>query len=649
MRRLTVDNPSNRFAETETVFLEDEDAPHAELEVYFDKTGSVLAKNDSPDIGFTYSVNPYRGCFHGCAYCLDGDTPILMGDCTTRPLRELRVGDAIYGTKRRRLVRTTVVAHWETSKPAYRVRLEDGTKLIASGEHRLLTTRGWRRVDRLGTQHALVASGPFASSHGGALAETADYKRGYLCGMIRGRSASLVDLAPAQRVRRYLSELALEERDVAVIGARSIQSACAWPASVTHEWRRGFLAGSFDTEGTFDGESLHIDVEGIQPARAALDACRAFGFDAAADEAGVDIHGTLGEHLRFAHVTAPTLAKRWDLEGLATHASSAVASVERLGVEMPMFDITTGTGDFIANGVVSHNCFARPTHEYLSFGAGTDFERKIVVKKDAPALLRKALGAKSWRGDLLMFSGVTDCYQPLENKFRLTRGCLEACVEYKNPVHIITKSPLVERDIDVLVQLSKVAHFSIAISLPFVSETYARALEPYVTTPARRLKTIERLAAAGIRVGVSVAPVIPGLSDEDMPDVLGAARSAGASFAGYTLLRLPGHVKDVFESRIHEALPEKADRVMSHVRQSRDGKLYDATFGTRGRGTGPYAEAIGHLFAATSKRLGYESPEDRQEGAPGMLMGPREERVKRGGTDHRGEAVEQLQLSLFPR
>ena len=639
MRRLPVDNPANRFAETETVYLEDEEAPRAELEVYFDKTGSVLAKNDSPDLGFTYSVNPYRGCFHGCAYCLDGDTPILMGDCSTRALRDLRVGDVIYGTKPRergrRLVRTSVVAHWQTVKPAFRVALSDGTKLVASGEHRLLTTRGWRRVDRLTKAHALVASGRFAE----AREETADYKRGYLCGMIRGRSASIVDLAPAQRVRRYLSELVLEERDVAVIGARSIQSACAWPMSVTDEWRRGFLAGSFDTEGTFDGESLHIDVEGIQPARAALDACRAFGFDATADDAGVDVHGTFGEYLRFAHVTSPTLAKRWDLEGLATHASIAVTSVEPLGVETPMFDITTGTGDFIANGVVSHNCFARPTHEYLSFGAGTDFERKIVVKKDAPALLRKALSTKSWRGDLLMFSGVTDCYQPLENKYRLTRGCLEVCAEYKNPVHVITKSPLVERDIDVLTELSKVAHFSIAVSLPFVNETYARALEPYVTTPARRLKTIERLAAAGLRVGVSVAPVIPGLSDEDMPDVLAAARSAGASFAGYTLLRLPGHVKDVFEARIREALPDKADRVMSHVRQSRDGKLYDATFGVRGRGTGPYAEAIGRLFAATSKRLGYETPEDREEGSPGMIMGPREDRVKRGTE----------QLSLFSR
>ncbi len=263
-------------------------------------------------------------------------------------------------------------------------------------------------------------------------------------------------------------------------------------------------------------------------------------------------------------------------------------------------------------------CYARPTHEYLSFGAGTDFERKIVVKRDAPALLRKALSSKSWRGELLMFSGVTDCYQPLESRYRLTRGCLEVCVEHKNPAHVITKSPLVERDVDVLVELGRVAQASVAISIPFFREEHARALEPYVTTPARRLRAIERLAAAGVRVGVMVAPIVPGLGDEEMPRVLEAARAAGASFAGWVLLRLPGHVRDVFEARIRAALPEKAERIMSHVKQSRGGKVYDATFGVRGRGTGPYAEAIAALFEATTKRLGFERPDRREEGAPGM-------------------------------
>jgi DNA repair photolyase len=415
----------------------------------------------------------------------------------------------------------------------------------------------------------------------------------------------------------------------------SVDALCAWPSAPSAEWQRGFLAGIFDADGSFGEGVLRLASADPHAIRAIVDACRTHGFDAVVEKDGrVHLRGGLREHLRFAHLTAPAIARKWDLEDRAVKAPSRlnVVAIEPLGVTTPMFDVTTGTGDFIANGVVSHNCFARPTHEYLSFGAGTDFERKIVVKKDAPALLRKALSAKSWRGDLLMFSGVTDCYQPLENRYALTRGCLQVCVDYKNPVHVITKSPLVERDIDVLVALSRVAHCTIAISLPFLREDHARALEPFVTTPARRLRVIERLAAAGVRAGVSVAPLIPGLNDEDMPSVLEAARSAGASFAGYTLLRLPGHVKDVFEQRIRASLPDKADRVLSHVRQSHaSGKLYDSTFGVRGRGSGPYAEAIGLLFEATSRRLGFEAPERCKEGAPGMVMGPNEALVPPAG------------------
>ena len=276
-------------------------------------------------------------------------------------------------------------------------------------------------------------------------------------------------------------------------------------------------------------------------------------------------------------------------------------------------------------------CYARPTHEYLGFGAGTDFERKIVVKRDAPALLRKAFSKKSWRGDLVMFSGVTDCYQPLESRYKLTRGCLEVCVEHANPAHIITKSPLIERDIDVLVALGRVAHVAVAVSLPFLREDYARALEPFVTTPARRLRVIERLAEAGVHVGVMVAPVIPGLSDEELPSVLEAARSAGASFCGYVLLRLPGSVKEVFESRLRATLPEKADRVMSHVKASHEGLAPSerSAFGVRGRGRGPYADAIANLFGTVSKRLGFEMPQRREEGASGV-MAPIAERPKSG-------------------
>ncbi len=249
-------------------------------------------------------------------------------------------------------------------------------------------------------------------------------------------------------------------------------------------------------------------------------------------------------------------------------------------------------------------CYARPSHEYLSFGAGTDFDRKIVIKRDAAKLLRDAFDKKSWKGELVVFSGVTDCYQPLESTYRLMRECLQVCVEYKNPVSIVTKSPLVERDIDVLLQLQQVARVSVAISVPFWDEAKSRAIEPFVTTPARRIKIIERLASAGLPVTVNVAPVIPGLTDEDMPSILEAASAAGATRAFYMLLRLPSSVKQVFEERLRAALPLRADKVLARLRDAHKGKLYDASFGERGVGQGPHAELIARLFETTTARLG---------------------------------------------
>jgi DNA repair photolyase len=252
-------------------------------------------------------------------------------------------------------------------------------------------------------------------------------------------------------------------------------------------------------------------------------------------------------------------------------------------------------------------CYARPSHEHLSFGAGTDFERKIVVKPKAAELLREAFEKPSWKGEHIVFSGVTDCYQPLEASYRLTRSCLEVCAEYKNPCGIITKSPLIERDLDVLVELTRVAYVGVAVSVPFWSAEKARAIEPFVATPQRRLHTIEKLAAAGVSVGVMVAPIIPGLNDEEMGDVLKAAKEAGAQFAGTTLLRLPGQVKDVFEERVRANLPLRAERILRRVKETRGGRMNDPRFGTRGTGEGPYADSIGALFEATASKLGLRS------------------------------------------
>jgi DNA repair photolyase len=261
-------------------------------------------------------------------------------------------------------------------------------------------------------------------------------------------------------------------------------------------------------------------------------------------------------------------------------------------------------------------CYARPTHEYLDLGAGTDFDTKIVVKRQAPELLRAAFEKKSWTGELVMFSGVTDCYQPVEAELKLTRGCLEVCLEYRNPVSIITKGTLIERDLDLLRALQADASVQVAVSLAFADNELARKIEPWAPSPSRRFKVIETLARAGIPVGIMCAPMIPGLNDNQLVDVLTRARDAGATTAGWTLLRLPGAVATVFPERLRVALPLAADKIMNRVRDTRGGgdKVYDSRFHVRGRGTGPYAEVIAQLFATTVARLGLDDRlEDMRE------------------------------------
>jgi DNA repair photolyase len=251
-------------------------------------------------------------------------------------------------------------------------------------------------------------------------------------------------------------------------------------------------------------------------------------------------------------------------------------------------------------------CSARHWHEKIGFGAGTDFDRKIVLKPDAPALLRDAFEAPSWRGETLFFSGATDCYQPLEAQWRLTRGCLEVCAAYRNPVGVMTKAPLVERDIDVLVELSRVTHLTVSISIPFWDAEKARAIEPSVATPQRRMRTIAALARAGIDVGVNVAPLIPGLSDEDVPSILRAASDAGARHAETSYLMLPGSVAPVFVERLSRALPLRVEKVLRRVREARGGQLNDARFHKRDEAEGNYAAATRALFDSMVKKLGLE-------------------------------------------
>lgn len=670
-RFLPVSNPQNRF-ETTSLEYDDGEAPGAELEVIEDQSRSILATNDSPDVGFRWSVNPYRGCAHSCAYCMDGDTRVTLADGRTKPLRDLRTGEEIYGTTvedgERRLVRTHVLAHWQTLKRAYRIVLADGTTLVASGDHRFLTDAGWCHVTNGGTKRRELAVGASFVGTGdlGVTPEAGfEYMRGYVCGTVRGERTAferlrrrrkapserarlrLVDLEGLRRTRRYLADVEiLRSEDFLFLQAtagdappmrpahrqeaNAVRRVIEWPVVRSNEWARGFLAGVFDSEGSFEDGVLRL-VCGEGRIFDEVTGCLAlFGFDIAMEPSSssapacVIVGRTLREQLRFLQLVDPANRRKIDLEGRAVEPGErlAVVSVTDLGFDMPMFDITTGTGDFIANGIVSHNCYARPSHEYLSFGAGTDFERKIVVKSRAPELLRESFEKKSWKGELIVFSGITDCYQPLESKMRLTRGCLEVCAEYKNPVGIITKSPVIERDIDVLQELARVASVRVSVSVPFWDPEVAKAMEPMVTTPVRRMKIVETLAKAGIPVGVSVSPIVPGLNDDHLGDVLEHARDAGARHAFYVLLRLPGAVKAVFEKALREKLPLRAEKVLRRLREAHNGKLYDASFGSRGRGEGVYADTIRMLFERTAKRCGMNADEMTHYLAPSTFRRP---------------------------
>lgn len=579
-------NPKNRFERFELLRERVEDADEEvgpETVLLKDSSRTIIATNESPDVGFDASVNPYRGCENGCLYCLSGDTPVLMANGTVRPIADLRVGDEIYGTRRlgwlRTYRRTRVLAHWQTRKPAYRVTLEDGTTLVASGDHRFLTERGWKHVmppergrsgSYLTTDSTLMGTGAFASPP----VEDEDYKTGYLCG-VRGGAHPVVH--PEE------------------------------------SWCKGFLAGVFDAAGSFSGGLLRIMNTDPRILGRTVECLDRIGINSVAEGEHlpngvtcVRVRGGLKAHVRFFNSVAPAITRKFDIEGAAVKGSASlrVRSIEPLGREVALYDITTGTGDFIANGVVSHNCYARPNHEYLGFSAGLDFETKILVKEDAPELLRRELSSPRWKPQTIAFSGVTDAYQPVERKLRITRRCLEVMAEFRNPVGIITKSALVTRDKDILAEMARYDAAMVMISLTSLDRDLIAKLEPRAARPEQRLAAVRELAEAGIPVGVNVQPIIPGLTDHEIPAILEAAAKAGARFAGKGIVRLPLGVADIFEAWLEEHFPDRKEKVLNRLRDMRGGRLNDPNFVTRMRGKGAFAEQIYKLFEISKRRAG---------------------------------------------
>jgi DNA repair photolyase len=593
------------------------DAPQA-LDTRFYEVRAKSALNRVPEksrMPFRWTINPYRGCSHACVFCLGPETPILMADGRTKLLAHLAVGDEIVGTevrgRYRRYVTTEVLAHWSTIKPAYRVTLEDGTELIASGDHRFLTNRGWKHVTgayggplqrpHLTTNNELLGVGGFAPSP----EWSSDYKRGYLCGMIRGDGhigSSPYLLADGTERRRYRFRLALADwealrrareflLDGSVCTTASIFSdggggrramlaissgaerriarildLIRWPLSPSDDWRKGFLAGIFDAEGSCGKEALRITNEDrlvVQWTRACL---HHFGFRHIEEPTRPNgcrvlrVRGGLRERLRFFHLTDPAITRKRTVQGFAlkSDAKTRVVSVEPLGMAMRLYDITTGTGDFIANGVVSHNCFARPTHTYLDFNAGRDFEKEIVVKVNAPEVLRVELARPSWKGEHIAMGTNTDPYQWVEGRYKLMRGIWEAIRDARNEASILTKSPLLLRDLDLMKQIAEVASISANLSVPTIDEKAWRASEPHTPNPRARLEAVAELSKAGIPTGVLVAPLMPGINDDprQVEEILELAAQAGARSVSGITLHLRGEVRGVFMDWLRSYRPD---------------------------------------------------------------------------------------------
>ena len=568
---------------------------------------------------FEWTINPYRGCTHSCVFCLRGETPILMADGRTKPLAEVNVGDRIYGTVRRGRYRyyavTTVLAHWASRKHVYRVTLEDGTSVFASGDHRFLSDRGWKHVagtqrgrwrrPHLTVNNKLIGTGTFAPPP----EESEDYRRGYLCGVIRGdayiayrdgaRAArapgvksvrlALVDLEALARSKRYLAEAGVTSREFLFQAARpgrremNAISSCgrdgaarigeliSWPRRPSDDWCKGFIAGIFDAEGSFGGgpgggvvRIANTDQVIIEWTTYCL---RRFGFGHVVEKTRnanglqyVRLLGGLRQQLRLFHTCDPAITRKRTIEGTAlkSNARLKVVSIDRLGID-DLYDITTGTGDFIANGVVSHNCFARPTHTYLGFNAGRDFEREIVVKVNTPELARAELMRPSWKRHHVALGTNTDPYQWVEKQYELLPGVWEAMRDSRTPCSVLTKSPLLLRDVDLFKQLPD---FAANLSVPTLDEKAWRASEPHTPHPRKRIEAVAELNRAGIPTGVLIAPLMPGINDDprQVERILELCAEAGAVSLGGICLHLRGEVRAIFMEWLRSYRPDLVPR-----------------------------------------------------------------------------------------
>jgi DNA repair photolyase len=486
-----------------------------------------------------------------------------MADGSTRPMAELRPGDAVIGTMgagpHRRYVTTTVLDHWSTTKPAYRITLADGTRLVSSGEHRFLTDRGWRHVAPAKASCPALAVGdrlPGVGRFADPPKESPDYQSGFLCGLVRGDGGRAREGDAWVRADGYLDEVKLHD-------------ALRWPAEPTEAWFRGFLAGAYGSTGRTDRLSVvftshdEIFLSHVTEALSRLGiasrspACRPPG--AAIVETARDLWAAL----RFRHLTGVTGAAL-DASGVGVRSEGqlTVVDIEPLGLTMPLYDITTGTGDFVADGVVSHNCFARNTHTYLDLDAGHDFDSKIVVKVNAGEVVRRELAAPRWSGAHIAMGTNVDVYQRAEGRYQLMPPILAALRDFANPFSILTKGTLILRDLELLKQAAEVTRVGVSFSVGFLDEHVWRSVESGTPSPRRRLDAVRTLTDAGFSVGVLMAPILPGLTDTDesIDETVAAIAAAGASSVTPLPLHLRPGAKEWYAAWLRKTHPELAPR-----------------------------------------------------------------------------------------
>jgi len=641
-------------------------------------------------MAFRWTINPYRGCSHSCAYCLWGGTSILMADGRTKPLAKVQVGDAIYGTVRRgsdrHYVVTEVLAHWSSIKTAYVVTLEDGTRLFASGDHRFLTGRGWKHV--IGTEHGGPLQRPHLTTNNelmgvGAFTEppkeSDEYQRGYLCGMIRGDAhlgsysyqrpgrvsgdvhrfrLALTDREGLDRTRGYLSRFGIDTTEFVLAQAnasrrpltairtyardhvQAIRRLIEWPASPGPEWRKGFLAGIFDAEGSYSG-SLRISNGNPEIVGCTVSSMQALGFEVVVEDPGrasgakyVRLRGGLKEVLRFFHTTDPAITRKRSIADMAikSDAKLRVVSIEPMGLDLEMYDITTGTGDFIANGVVSHNCFARSTHTYLDLDSGADFNSKIVVKVNAPELARRELAAPKWPGEHVAMGTNVDCYQRAEGRYRLMPGIIGALRDAANPFSILTKGTLILRDLDLLAEAAEVTDVGLNVSVGFSDRELSRSVEPGTPSPEARLGICSAFTERGLRCGVLMGPVLPYLTDSpgQLEATVRLIAAAGAAHVTPIVLHLRPGAREWFLRWLGENFPDLVKPYLS---------LY---------GRGAYApKAYQEQIAGRVRELAVRYGVGRSSPAGARRIGPPRSQQQPPAASAASEPAGAVQLSLL--